>query len=124
MAKLAQIEGNTNGVKTNKVTVLLSLKDADISVCRRTLDLLFVICNTNNAKRIVNELVAYLVLADAAICEEMVLKIAILAEKYATDLRWYVDTILKLITISGDHVSDPIWHRVVQIVTNHPQGEL
>ena len=54
----------------------------------------------------------------------MVLKIAILAEKYATDLRWYVDTILKLISISGDHVSDPIWHRVVQIVTNHPQGDL
>ena len=52
----------------------------------------------------------------------MVLKIAILAEKYATDLRWYVDTIIKLISIAGDFVSDSIWHRVVQIVTNHPQG--
>jgi AP-2 complex subunit alpha len=31
---------------------------------------------------------------------------------------------LKLITISGDYVSDSIWHRVVQIVTNHPQGDL
>jgi len=81
-------------------------------------------CDTDNAERIVDELVAHLVLADAAIREEMVLKIAILAEKYATDLRWYVDTILKLISISGDHVSDAIWHRVVQIVTNHPQGDL
>jgi len=86
--------------------------------------LLFVMCDTDNAERIVDELVAHLVLADAAIREEMVLKIAILAEKYATDLRWYVDTILKLISISGDHVSDSIWHRVVQIVTNHPQGDL
>jgi AP-2 complex subunit alpha len=39
-------------------------------------------------------------------------------------LRWYVDTILKLISISGDHVSDAIWHRVVQLVTNNPQGDL
>ena len=54
----------------------------------------------------------------------MVLKIANLAEKYATDLRWYVDTILKLISISGDYVSDAIWHRVVQIVTNYPLGDL
>lgn len=124
MAKLAQLEGSAEGVKKHQATVLVSLKDADISVRRRALDLLFVMCDTDNAERIVDELVAHLVLADAAIREEMVLKIAILAEKYATDLRWYVDTILKLISISGDHVSDPIWHRVVQIVTNHPQGDL
>ena len=124
MAKLAQIEGNADGVKKHQATVLVSLKDADISIRRQALDLLFVMCDTDNAERIVDELVAHLVLADAAIREEMVLKIAILTENYATDLRWYVDNILKLISISGDHVSDPIWHRVVQIVTNHPQGGL
>ena len=124
MAKLAQLEGTADSIKKHQATVLVSLKDADISVRRRALDLLFVMCDTDNAERIVDELVAHLVLADAAIREEMVLKIAILAEKYATDLRWYVDTILKLISISGDHVSDAIWHRVVQIVTNHPQGDL
>lgn len=124
MAKLAQLEGTAESIKKHQATVLVSLKDADISVRRRALDLLFVMCDTDNAERIVDELVAHLVMADAAIREEMVLKIAILAEKYATDLRWYVDTILKLISISGDHVSDTIWHRVVQIVTNHPQGDL
>ena len=124
MAKLAQLDATADGVKKHQATVLVSLKDADISVRRRALDLLFVMCDTDNAERIVDELVAHLVLADAAIREEMVLKIAILAEKYATDLRWYVDIILKLVSISGDHVSDPIWHRVVQIVTNHPQGDL
>jgi len=124
MAKLAQLEGSADGVKKHQATVIVSLKDADISVRRRALDLLFVMCDTDNAERIVDELVAHLILADAAIREEMVLKIAILAEKYATDLRWYVDTVLKLISISGDYVSDAIWHRVVQIVTNHPQGDL
>ncbi|KAL7567791.1 hypothetical protein ACA910_000543 [Epithemia clementina (nom. ined.)] len=124
MAQLAQLEGSAESIKKHQATVLVSLKDADISVRRRALDLLFVMCDTDNAERIVDELVAHLALADAAIREEMVLKIAILAEKYATDLRWYVDTILKLISISGDHVSDAIWHRVVQIVTNHPQGDL
>lgn len=124
MAKLAQLEGSAEAIKKHQATVIVSLKDADISVRRRALDLLFVMCDTDNAVRIVDELVAHLAAADAAIREEMVLKIAILAEKYATDLRWYVDTILKLISISGDYVSDAIWHRVVQIVTNHPQGDL
>mmetsp|Transcript_20307 Transcript_20307/g.46068 ORF Transcript_20307/g.46068 Transcript_20307/m.46068 type:complete len:985 (-) Transcript_20307:533-3487(-) len=124
MARLAQLEGSAESVKKHQATVLVSLKDADISVRRRALDLLFVMCDTDNAEKIVNELVVYLTVADAAIREEMVLKIAILAEKYATDLKWYVDTILKLISISGDHVSDSIWHRVVQIVTNNPAGDL
>ncbi len=41
------------------------------------------------------------------------------AEKFPTTLRWYVDVILQLITLAGDHVSEDIWYRVVQIVTNN-----
>ena len=48
----------------------------------------------------------------------MVLKTAILAERFAPNMRWYVDTVLQLISLAGDSVSDDIWHRVVQIVTN------
>lgn len=47
-----------------------------------------------------------------------VLKVAILAEKYATDYTWYVDVILNLIRIAGDYVSDEVWFRVIQIVIN------
>lgn len=43
---------------------------------------------------------------------------AILAEKYAVDYSWYVDTILNLIRIAGDYVSEEVWYRVLQIVTN------
>ena len=59
---------------------------------------------------------AYLELADYSIREEMVLKTAILSEKYATDYNWYVDVILQLIRIAGDYVSDEVWHRVVQVI--------
>ena len=31
----------------------------------------------------------------------------------------YMDTILTLISTAGDHVSDEIWHRAIQIVTNN-----
>lgn len=61
------------------------------------------------------ELTTNLATADAAIREEMVLKIAVLAERYATDLRWYVDTVLQLIQLAGDYVADDVWHRVVQV---------
>ncbi|GMH55286.1 hypothetical protein TrRE_jg11905, partial [Triparma retinervis] len=126
MSRLATLHNASNKeqIKTYQSTVVVSLKDADISVRRRALDLLFVMCDSTNAESIVDELITYLVAADAGIREQMVLKIAVLAEKYALSKKWYVDTILKLISISGDQVSDSIWHRVIVIVTNNPEGDL
>ena len=46
------------------------------------------------------------------------LKIAILAEKFAEDYTWYVDTILNLIRLAGDYVSEEVWYRIIQIVIN------
>ena len=60
-------------------------------------------------------MLGYLEAADYSIREEMVLKTAILAEKYATDYNWYVDVILQLIRVAGDYVSEEVWHRVIQV---------
>jgi hypothetical protein len=46
------------------------------------------------------------------------LKIAILSEKYAHDYTLYVDTILNLIRLAGDYVSEEVWYRIVQVVIN------
>jgi AP-2 complex subunit alpha len=105
-------------IRKHQDTILLALKDPDISIRRRALDLLYSMCNKANAGQIVGELLSYLPLSDYAIREELVLKVAILAEKFAVDLSWYVDVILNLVSTAGDYVSDDIWHRVVQIVTN------
>lgn len=75
-------------------------------------------CDVGNSEAIVGELLSYLRVADYALREEMVLKIAILTEKYANSYKWYVDTILQLLSAAGDHVGDEVWYRVVQIVTN------
>ena len=126
MSRLAMLhnEANKEQIKSFQSVVVHSLKDADISVRRRALDLLFVMTDATNAESIVDELVTYLVAADSGIREQMVLKIAVLSEKFATSKKWYVDTVLKLISISGDQVSDSIWHRVIVIVTNNPDGDL
>jgi len=106
-------------IKKHQNIILGSLRDRDISVRRKGLDLLYSMCDTTNAQPITNELLKYLQNADFAIREEMVLKIAILTEKYATDIQWYVDISLRLIALAGDHISDEVWQRIIQIVTNN-----
>ena len=135
MAHLAACSSSLEPVKKHQDTIILSLKDRDISVRRRALDLLYSMCDTTNAKIIVGELVRYLQIADYNLREEMVLKIAILTERFATEVsifggpfrchayksqyEWYVDTILQLISAAGDHVGAEVWYRVVQLVTNN-----
>jgi len=108
-------------IKKHQNIIIGSLRDRDISVRRKGLDLLYSMCDPTNSQPIVNELLKYLASADFAIREEMVLKIAILTEKYATDIQWYVDISLRLIAMAGDHVSDEVWQRVIQIVTNNEE---
>lgn len=76
-------------------------------------------CDSSNSVEIVNELMAYLTTADFSIREELVLKIAILAERFAPDVKWYVDVAMDLIAKAGEFASDDIWQRVIQLVTNN-----
>ncbi|RCI00903.1 hypothetical protein CU098_008966 [Rhizopus stolonifer] len=119
MAHLAACVDSLEPIKRHQETILLSLRDKDISVRRRGLDLLYSMCDVSNAKVIVSELLRYLQVADYAMREEMVLKVAILAEKFAYTYSWYVDIILQLISAAGEQVGEEVWFRVVQIVTNN-----
>uniref|UniRef100_A0A3Q3LVR0 AP-2 complex subunit alpha n=1 Tax=Mastacembelus armatus TaxID=205130 RepID=A0A3Q3LVR0_9TELE len=119
MCTLASSEFSHEAVKTHMETVISALKtERDVSVRQRAVDLLYAMCDRSNAKQIVAEMLSYLETADYSIREEIVLKVAILAEKYAVDYTWYVDTILNLIRIAGDYVSEEVWYRVIQIVIN------
>lgn len=121
MTHLAARSETLDPIKKHQAIIIGSLRDRDISVRRQGLDLLYSMCDPTNAQAIVGELLRYLQSADYAIREEMVLKIAILTEKYATDVQWYVDITLRLIAMAGDHVSDEVWQRVIQIVTNNEE---
>ncbi|KXJ10809.1 AP-2 complex subunit alpha-2 [Exaiptasia diaphana] len=116
---MANSEFSADAVKKHQETVIGALKtERDVSVRQRAVDLLYAMCDKNNAEEIVSEMLTYLETADYSIKEEMVLKVAILAEKYATNYTWYVDTILNLIRLAGDYVSEEVWYRVIQIVIN------
>ncbi|KAK6144275.1 hypothetical protein DH2020_021095 [Rehmannia glutinosa] len=119
MTRMLMVTEVQDIIKRHQAQIITSLKDPDISIRRRALDLLYGMCDVSNAKDIVEELLQYLSTADFAMREELSLKAAILAEKFAPDLSWYVDVILQLIDKAGDFVSDDIWFRVVQFVTNN-----
>lgn len=109
------------------------LNDKDLSVRRKSLDLLYIVCSSSTFNIIIPKLIDYYPYADIGIRSEIAIKIAILAEKFATDSTWYVSTMLKLLSIGGGTISggnnnsfgsvnytgNEIWERIVQIIVNN-----
>ncbi|KAK2953715.1 putative AP-2 complex subunit alpha [Blattamonas nauphoetae] len=98
-----------------------ALVHPDISLRRRALDVLFELCSDNNSDTIVPRLLEYLEVAEIELHEELVLKIAILSEKYPVDMQWFIDVILRLVQVAGDSMPQEIWYRTVQIISSHPR---
>ena len=69
-------------------------------------------CNYNNVGKIVEEMLNFNEETDMTIKEELVLKIAILSEKFAPNLTWYIDVVIRLLSKSGDYgKADYVGHR-------------
>ncbi|BDA41202.1 AP-2 complex subunit alpha-1 [Coccomyxa sp. Obi] len=120
MVRLAEVPAVADTINRHRQSIINSLQDADISIRRRALDLLFAMCNPSNVREIVGELLTYLQGAEFGMREELVLKTAVLAERFYPDLHWYVDSMLKLIERAGELASKDIWHSTVQLITNYP----
>lgn len=116
LTRLAMYPSCAPNLAMQHPAILATLNDKDMSVRRRALDLVFTICNDLNVVSLVAELMKCLGSTDYTSKEEIVLKISIMTEKYATDLEWYLETMLQLIAMAGDHVSGEIGFRVVRVL--------
>lgn len=101
-----------------KSLIASQLHESDVSIRRQALNLLYVICDKGNWQGIVDELLGVLATRDAQLEEELVLKIAILAEANAPDSTWYIDVVFKMFEYAPDSVGEDVWFRAVQIVVN------
>lgn len=106
------------------------LTDKDISVRRKSLDLLYTVCNPQTYETVINKLLHYFPYSDFSLRSEIAIKIAVLAERFATDSTWYVTTMLKLLSIGGgnsqgtSYISNEVWERIVQIIVNNESLQL
>jgi AP-2 complex subunit alpha len=105
-----------------KTLIASQLHEGDVSIRRQALNLLYVICDKGNWEGIVDELLGVLSRRDPLIEDELVLKIAILAEANAPDPTWYLEVVLKMMEYAPDSVGEEVWYRAIQVVVNAENG--
>lgn len=123
MSRMADIDRRNKLIKKYVKVFFKNLRDKDISIRKIALNSLFGLCDSQMAGEVVNEILDYLQENDYELKEEMTLKVAILAEKFAENLNWYIDVIIKLIEYAGDYVNEDLWFRVAQIITGFGEAE-
>lgn len=112
---------DTNAVQRHRNTILECLRDPDISIRRRALDLSFTLINESNVRVLVRELLAFLEGADNEFKTTMTSQIGIAADRYAPNKRWHVDTMLRVLTLAGNYVKEPIQSSFIRLIATTPE---
>lgn len=110
-----------NAVQRHRNTILECLRDPDISIRRRALDLSFMLINESNVRVLVRELLAFLEVADTEFKPSMTTQIGIAADRFAPNKRWHVDTILRVLMLSGAYVKEQILSSFVRLIATTPE---
>ncbi|KAL8695857.1 MAG: hypothetical protein Q9201_007931, partial [Fulgogasparrea decipioides] len=109
-----------NAVQRHRNTILECLRDPDVSIRRRALDLSFTLINESNVRVLIRELLAFLEVADTEFKPIMTSQIGVAADRYAPNKRWHVDTMFRVLKLAGNHVKEQILSSFVRLIATTP----
>lgn len=112
-----------NAVQRHRNTILDCLRDPDISIRRRALDLSFTLINAGNVSLLIRELLAFLEVADNEFKPIMTSQIGVAADRYAPNKRWHVDTMLRVLKLAGNYVKEQILSSFVRLIATSPDQQ-
>ena len=118
LIKVVAIE--PNAVQRHRNTILECLRDPDISIRRRALELSFTLINEGNVRILVRELLAFLEVADNEFKSVLTSEVGIAADRFAPNKRWHVDTMLRVLKLAGNYVKEQILSSFLRLIATSP----
>eukprot|EP00928_Gymnodinium_smaydae_P077105 TRINITY_DN6028_c0_g1_i2.p1 TRINITY_DN6028_c0_g1~~TRINITY_DN6028_c0_g1_i2.p1 ORF type:complete len:875 (+),score=226.66 TRINITY_DN6028_c0_g1_i2:116-2626(+) len=115
------VDYDSKAVGRHKGTIIECLKDPDISIRKRALDVAYALINEENIKKMTKELLNYLLVADTEFKEELCSKICMAVDKYSPDRRWQLDTVIKVMCLGGNFVKEPQREKFCSVVAACPE---
>ncbi|CAB9504407.1 AP-1 complex subunit gamma-1 [Seminavis robusta] len=91
----------SSALQRHRQTVVDCLKDPDISIRMRALELIYHLVNHENVETLTAELLNYLVLCPREHRGDICTRVLRVVERYSPNDRWRVDTLITMLTIAG-----------------------
>lgn len=115
---------DTNAVQRHRNIIIDCLRDGDISIRRRALELSYALINESNVRILIRELLAFLEVSDNEFKLGLTTQICLAAEKFAPNRRWHIDTVLRVLKVAGNYVREEVLSAFIRLVCHTPELQL
>lgn len=118
---LKVIHADLGSIQRHRPTIVECLKDPDVSLKRRAMELCFALMNKNNATEMTEELIEFLLTCEPEFKADCSSNLFIAMEKYAPNRRWHIDQMTRVLKTAGNNVRDDIVSSFITLVSNTPE---
>ncbi|KAJ8722925.1 hypothetical protein PYW07_004105 [Mythimna separata] len=115
---LRTVHVDTSAVQRHRTTILECLKDPDVSIRRRAMELSFALINGQNIRSMMKELLSFLDRSDAEFKAHCSSAMVLAAERYAPSNKWHLDTLFRVLLKAGNYLRDDTVSSTLQIVSS------
>ncbi len=95
-------------VQRHRNTIVECLKDADVSIRSRALELIYQLVNDTNVVSLTTELLNYLVVASSDQKANLISRILLIVENFSPNKKWKIDTLCTMLSISGSEIDEAV----------------
>ncbi|CAF4145058.1 unnamed protein product [Rotaria socialis] len=114
------VQADHSAVQRHRATVVDCLKDADVSIKRRAMELCFALINSNNIRTMINEMLTFLATCEQEFKADCTSNMFLAMDRFAPSKRWHVDQMIKVLTTAGNSVRDDIVSSLIGIISSSP----
>jgi AP-1 complex subunit gamma-1 len=97
---------DVQAVQRHRNTIVDCLKDPDVSIRTRALELIYALANESNIRTLAREMLNYLVVCSAELKPDLCSKIADVVDRFAPSKRWQIDTLITTLSIAGNNLEN------------------
>lgn len=120
---LRTVQADISAVQRHRSTILECLKDPDVSIRRRAMELSFALINAQNIRTMAKELLIFLEKADSEFKAQCSSRMVLAAERFSPTVRWHHDTLLAVLIAAGNYVRDDVISSTIQLISSSPSQE-
>lgn len=114
---LKTVHVDYQAVQRHRTTVIDCLRDPDISIRKRAMELCFALMNRTNIAIMTKEVLIFLETADAEFKSECASKMYIATERFSPNHEWHLDTMITVLRLAGKYVPDEVVSCMIQMIS-------
>ncbi|KAJ3134858.1 clathrin associated protein complex large subunit [Physocladia obscura] len=111
------LSADSSALQRHRATILDCLRDSDISIRHRALDLSFFLINSQNIRILTRELLSFLEVAESDIKSSVAARIVDFAGRFRPNKRWEMDTAIRVMRAAGANVDAATINHCVKVIT-------